>query len=76
MWFVFSGMGSQWSGIGRTMMEVKVFRKSIMKSDAILKQHGINLHDILMSEDDGLMKGVVNSFVSITSVQVKFSQEN
>ena len=51
-------------------MEVEVFRNSIMKCDAILKQHGVRLYDLLMSEDEDLMKDVVTSFVCITSIQV------
>ena len=70
IWFVFSGMGSQWPGMGRAMMELEVFRNSIMKCDAILKPHGVRLYDMLMSEDEELMKDVVNSFVCITSIQV------
>ena len=73
MWFVFSGMGSQWAGMGKTMMEIEVFRNSILKSDAILKQYGVNLYDILMTEDEELMKSVVNSFVCIISVQVNIA---
>ena len=63
-------MGSQWPGMGRAMMEIEVFRNSIMKCHAILKPHGVRLFDILMSEEEELLKDVVNSFVCIISVQV------
>ena len=63
-------MGSQWSGMGKAMMKIEVFRNSIMKSDAILKPHGVNLYDILMKQEEDALKSVVNSFVCITSIQV------
>lgn len=62
-------MGSQWSGMGRSMMEINMFRDSIMKSDAVLKQHGVNLYDMIMNEEE-LANDVVKSFVGITSIQV------
>ena len=62
-------MGSQWSGMGRQMMEIEVFRNSILKSDATLKPHGIDLCDIIM-EGMELTGDVLKSFVGITSIQV------
>ena len=71
VWFVFSGMGSQWAGMGKAMMDIEVFRNSIMKSDAILKPYGINLYDMLTS-DENHFTNVVNSIVGITSIQVSY----
>ena len=54
------------------MLKTEVFKISIMKSDAVLKRHGVNLHDLLLSEDEQLMNNAVNAFVCITSVQVRY----
>lgn len=70
MWFVFAGMGTQWHGMGRDLMEVQVFRESIMKSDVLLKQYKINLYDLLMEGDESVFNDTLNSFVGIAAIQV------
>ncbi|XP_050392804.2 fatty acid synthase [Patella vulgata] len=70
VWFVFAGMGTQWFGMGKTMMELEIFKRSILQSDAVLKQHGINLHDLIMHGDDKTFENTLHSFVGIAAIQV------
>ncbi|CAL8122739.1 unnamed protein product [Orchesella dallaii] len=70
VWYVFSGMGSQWSGMGRDLMKFEVFEKSIKKSADVLSHHGVDLLDILMHGTDETFDNVLKSFVSIAAVQV------
>nr|KAG5704186.1 hypothetical protein BaRGS_009716 [Batillaria attramentaria] len=70
IWFVCSGMGTQWAGMCRRMLELPIFRASIMKADAILKTVGFNLHDMLMNADDQTFYNPINSFTGICSTQV------
>lgn len=63
-------MGSQWSGMGKDMMQVDTFRNSINKSAHILKKHGINLEDLLINETDKAFDNILNSFVSIAAIQI------
>ena len=56
--------------MGRDMMEIDVFRESVMKSAAILEPYNIKLYDMLMEKDEDMFTDVVNSFVGILSVQV------
>ena len=70
VWFVFSGMGSQWKGMGRDLMEIGVFRESIMKLNAVLEAYDIDLFDCLMTDKKDVFTDVVNTFVGIISVQV------
>ncbi|KAJ9575473.1 hypothetical protein L9F63_007678, partial [Diploptera punctata] len=70
VWFVFSGMGTQWAGMGKDLMQLEVFEKGIQKCAAALEPEGINLYDIIMSPDDSTFDNVLNSFVSIAAVQV------
>jgi len=74
VWFVFSGMGSQWSGMGRDLMQFEVFENSIKKSALCLSQHGIDLYDIIMNANDETFDNVLNSFVSIAAVQVNIAK--
>lgn len=70
MWFVFSGMGSQWAGMARTLLALPIFAASIDRSAAALKPHGVNLKHILTDAPDAAFDDVINSFVSIAAVQV------
>ncbi|XP_044270431.1 fatty acid synthase [Tribolium madens] len=70
VWFVFSGMGSQWPGMAKQLMEIEVFRNSIKKSAEILKPHGINLEEIIVNGTEATFENVLNSFVSIATMQV------
>lgn len=70
VWFIFSGMGSQWQGMGKDLMKFPVFEKSIKKSANCLSPHGIDLIDLVMNGTDEMFENVLNSFVSIAAVQV------
>ncbi|KAH3871939.1 hypothetical protein DPMN_035154, partial [Dreissena polymorpha] len=70
VWYVFAGMGTQWPTMGRQMMEMEVFKESILKSDAILRPYGVKLYDLLLNEDDNALEDTVHSFVGIAAIQV------
>lgn len=68
--FVFSGMGSQWPGMAKDLMQVEVFRQSIDRCAAALRPHGVNLEDIIVNGTAQTFDNVLNSFVSIAAMQV------
>ncbi|XP_060583977.1 fatty acid synthase-like [Ruditapes philippinarum] len=70
VWYVFAGMGTQWHGMGRKMMEIDTFKSSILRSDAVLKPYNLNLFDMLMNGDESTFEDTVNSFVGIAAIQV------
>jgi len=70
VWYVFAGMGTQWHGMGRSMMELDTFRESILRSDAILQPLGISLYDLLMNGEESAFQNTINSFVGIAAIQV------
>jgi len=70
VWFIFSGMGSQWHGMGTDLMKIPVFADAINKCDIILKPRGVDIKDILTSQDPKLFNNILNSFVGIAAVQV------
>ncbi|GFR72937.1 fatty acid synthase-like [Elysia marginata] len=70
VWFIYAGMGSQWVGMARNLMEVQVFRKSIENSARILKPLGVDLINFLMEGTEETLRTIVNPFVCITSIQV------
>ncbi len=68
---MFAGMGTQWHGMGRDLMTLEPFRQSILKSDAVLQQHGLHLVDMIMHGDENTFSQTLNSFVGIAAIQVR-----
>ena len=75
LWYVFSGMGSQWPNMGRQMMKMESFQRSIRSCDAILTQHGVSVYDIMMKGGEDIYDKCLNSFLGITSIQVNGSTQ-
>jgi fatty acid synthase len=65
IWFVFSGMGSQWSGMAKQLLPIPLFRKTIEELNGCID---LDLFHLLEKEDN--FDDVVNSFVSIAAIQV------
>lgn len=68
--FVYSGMGSQWPGMAKDLMQLECFKNSIKRCADALKPHGVNLEDIIINGSDATFDNVLNSFVSIAAMQV------
>lgn len=74
IWFVFSGMGSQWPGMAKDLMQIDIFRNSINRSADVLKPLGINLEDLVINGTESTFNNVLNSFVSIAAIQVALTE--
>ncbi|XP_061706554.1 fatty acid synthase-like [Cydia pomonella] len=70
IWFMFSGMGSQWAGMARALLRVPVFAASIARTAAALEPHGVNLLHLITDAPGAAFENVINSGVSIVAVQV------
>lgn len=70
VWFVFAGMGCQWHGMGRKMMQLSVFHDSILKSAKALSRYDIDLYDLIMNGNEDTFEQTIPSFIGITSIQV------
>ncbi|XP_055919370.1 fatty acid synthase [Eupeodes corollae] len=70
IWFIYSGMGSQWANMARDLMSFEVFSQSIHRCSEILRQVGMNLMDILLNSTDESFDNIMNSFTAIAAVQI------
>ncbi|XP_077490468.1 fatty acid synthase-like isoform X2 [Amblyomma americanum] len=69
LWFVFTGLGSQWRGMAREMMQFDLFARSIHKSHDVLEPFGVDLIDLVTNEK-AQHETMASPFVSITAIQV------
>nr|XP_018903541.1 PREDICTED: fatty acid synthase-like [Bemisia tabaci] len=70
IWWVFSGMGSQFNGMGIQLMHISIFRDVIERCDKVLAPYGIDIKHILTTDDESIFDDITNSFVGITAVQL------
>lgn len=72
IWFVFSGMGSQWNEMGRDLLELPTFADIVERCHNIFQTKGINIYDILTSKDPATFDNILHSFVGIGTIQVRY----
>lgn len=70
IWFVYTGMGSQWASMAKDLMIFGVFNKSIHRSAEALRPEGVDLIEVLTRSSDKSFENILNSFVSIAAIQV------
>lgn len=63
-------MGTQWSGMGKDMMTIEIFHKSIKQSAEILKPFEVELMSLILKSSPDDFSNVLNSFVTIVAIQV------
>lgn len=64
-------MGTQWRGMGLSLMRLDSFRESILRSDEAVKPLGVKVSDLLLSTDERTFDDIVHAFVSLTAIQVR-----
>ncbi|XP_067015128.2 fatty acid synthase isoform X2 [Anabrus simplex] len=70
LWFVYSGMGSQWAGMGKSLLQIPLFASAIKLCDDILKPKGLDIYHIITADDPTLWDNVLNCFVGIAAIQI------
>uniref|UniRef100_A0AAN0MN29 Fatty acid synthase n=1 Tax=Bubalus bubalis TaxID=89462 RepID=A0AAN0MN29_BUBBU len=70
LWFICTGMGTQWRGMGLSLMRLSRFRDSILRSDEAVKPLGLQVSQLLQSTDEAIFDDIVISFVSLTAIQI------
>ncbi|XP_061081570.1 fatty acid synthase isoform X1 [Conger conger] len=70
LWYICSGMGTQWAGMGRSLMQVQEFRESILRSDDALQHTGLCVSRLLMEADESTFEDTVHAFVALAAIQI------
>lgn len=71
VWFIYSGMGSQWPGMGIKLMCIPIFNESLKKSSKALEEFGLDVYGMLNNPDPAQYKSnTMNCMLAITAIQV------
>ncbi|XP_034250583.1 fatty acid synthase-like [Thrips palmi] len=70
VWFVYSGMGSQWAGMGADLMRIPVFAAALERCHNALVPLGLDLKHIVCTKDPKIFDNILHSFVGIAAVQI------
>ncbi|KAL6447829.1 hypothetical protein ACFW04_000150 [Cataglyphis niger] len=70
IWFVFSGMGTQWAGMGRELLRIETCYRSLCQCADVLKNHDIDLMDIIRNGTDETYEMITIAYVSIVAIQI------
>jgi fatty acid synthase len=62
-------MGTQWPGMGRSLMQIERFRQSIERSSIVLEKYGINLCELILSSSLVDRDTTLNIIVMIVAIQ-------
>lgn len=68
--WVFTGMGSQWVGMGVALMQIPIFRETTERCQKILAPFGIDVLSIITSTDPTTFDNILYSFVGIATIQI------
>lgn len=70
VWFIYSGMGSQWTSMAKGLISINPFKESLEISAKILKQFNIDLFNLILSEEETVLQTTIAPFVSIAAIQI------
>lgn len=56
--------------MGKDLMRLHCFEKSILESHSILESYEFNLLDVITNDNAAILKNIVNCFVGITAIMV------
>jgi fatty acid synthase len=70
IWYIFSGMGSQWPAMAKSLIDIKSFAKSIKILAQVLKDYNIDLMNLLLETKVDAMQSPFNSFIAIAAIQI------
>ncbi|KAH7732285.1 Protein FASN-1 [Aphelenchoides avenae] len=70
VWFVYSGMGSQWPGMAEKLMRISFFDNSLRESSNALEEFGLDVYEMLCNSDPAqYKKNTMNCMLAFTAIQ-------
>ncbi|XP_078491747.1 fatty acid synthase-like isoform X2 [Ciona intestinalis] len=70
IWFICSGMGSQWKGMGISLLKIPVFSQTIDACTEALKGYNFNVKEFLLNTDSPVYEYIHTTMAAITAIQI------
>uniref|UniRef100_A0A0N4ZB91 Fatty acid synthase n=1 Tax=Parastrongyloides trichosuri TaxID=131310 RepID=A0A0N4ZB91_PARTI len=71
VWFVYSGMGSQWSGMAQELMSIPLIDESLRASSKSLESYGVDVYKMLKTTDaTQYQNNTLNCMLAISAIQI------
>jgi len=70
IWFLFPGLGGQWTAMAKALMPIDIFANKIEECAQILKPYDIDLKYLLLCDDERTMSTMTNKFITTTAMQI------
>ncbi|KAI5632866.1 acyl transferase domain-containing protein [Phthorimaea operculella] len=70
LWLLYSGMGSQWAGMGKELLRIPMFAATVQRCHKVLEPKGVDVMKIITSPDKTMFENVFNCFIGIAAVQI------
>lgn len=70
VWFLFSGMGSQWLGMGRDLLQVEIFRATIEQCDKVLAPMNVSLRTLFENPTEEMFRNPIHVMTGVIGMQV------
>ncbi|XP_020286674.1 fatty acid synthase-like isoform X2 [Pseudomyrmex gracilis] len=70
IWFIFSGVGSQWFDLGHHLLKFSIFARSMEICDNVLKPYNISVTSIMTIIDEKIDKSPLNTLICIVAIQI------
>jgi fatty acid synthase, animal type len=75
IWFIYSGMGSQWASMGQRLMQIPLFDQSLREASETLDEFGLDVYGMLRNSDpEQYRNNTLNCMLAITSIQVPLTR--
>ena len=72
VWYVYSGMGSQWPGMARGLMSIPVIDNSLRACSKALEEYGMDVYKMLNNPDPAqYQNNTLNCMLAISAIQVR-----
>ncbi|KAK6765329.1 hypothetical protein RB195_025310 [Necator americanus] len=71
IYFIYSGMGSQWPGMAQNLMMIPIFDESLRASSKTLEEFGLDVYGMLCNSDPAqYQNNTLNCMLAITAIQI------
>lgn len=70
VWYVFSGFGGQWAGMGKDLLTIECFRSSVDRCAQALKHEGFDVLSLFEKCNESTYEDPLNVFVGLAALQI------